>query len=112
MASPDIKELLKMAQEMQKSMKEAHEDLTRQQYVGEAGGGLVTIKMNGSREIPKGGVHIDPKALQEDKEVLEDLIAAAANSASRKIEKASEQKMVQLTKNLGIPGSGTGEDNR
>jgi nucleoid-associated protein EbfC len=99
--TPDLNELMKIAQEMQKSMKEAHEDLSRQEYIGEAGGGLVTVVMNGRHDTKR--VTIAPQALQEDKAILEDLIAAANNAAVLKIEQASEQKMMQLTKKLGLP---------
>lgn len=101
--TPDLKELMRMAQEMQKSMKEAHDDLSRQEYVGEAGGGLVKVVMNGRHDTRK--VVIDPKVKNEDLDFLADLIAAANNAAVREIEKASERKMLDLTKKLGIPGS-------
>jgi nucleoid-associated protein EbfC len=100
--TPDLKELMRMAQDMQKSMKEAHDDLSRQEYVGEAGGGLVKVIMNGRHDTKK--VVIDPKLKNEDIEFLADLITAANNAATREIEKASEKKMLDLTQRLGIPG--------
>lgn len=102
--SPDLKELMRMAQDMQKSMKEAHDDLSRQEYVGAAGGGLVKVVMNGRHDTIR--VMIDPKAIGEGIEVLADLIAAANNAATREIEKASEKKMLDLTQKLGLPGTG------
>jgi DNA-binding YbaB/EbfC family protein len=102
--TPDLKELMRMAQEMQKSMKEAHDDLSRQEYVGEAGGGLVKVVMDGRHDTKR--VLIDPKVKNEELDFLADLIAAANNAANREIEKASEQKMLDLTKKLGIPGQG------
>lgn len=99
--TPDIKELMRMAQDMQKSMKEAHDDLSRQEYVGEAGG-LVKVVMNGRHDTKR--VVFDPRAKMETLEVLADLVAAANNAATRAIEKASEKKMMDLTKKLGIPG--------
>lgn len=108
MAEPDLKELMRMAQEMQKSMKEAHDDLSREEYIGEAGG--VEVIMNGRHDTKK--VIIDPKLRDEDLNVLADLIAAANNAATLKIEKASERKMFDLTKKLGLPeGNGGKEGN-
>lgn len=101
--TPDLKELMRMAQDMQKSMKEAHDDLSRQEYVGEAGGGLVKVIMNGRHDTKK--VVIDPKMKDEPLDFLADLVAAANNAATREIERASEKKMLDLTKKLGIPGS-------
>ncbi|MBA2655039.1 MAG: YbaB/EbfC family nucleoid-associated protein [Gammaproteobacteria bacterium] len=101
--TPDLKELMRMAQEMQQSMKEAHDDLSRQEYKGEAGGGLVTVYMNGRHDTKR--VIFDPKVKSEDLEFLADLVAAANNAATREIEKASEKKMFDLTKKLGIPGA-------
>lgn len=100
--TPDLKELMRMAQDMQKSMKEAHDDLSKQEYVGEAGGGLVKVMMNGRHETKK--VVIDPKVKNEELDFLADLIAAANNAANREIERASEKKMLDLTKKLGLPG--------
>lgn len=100
--TPDFKELMKMAQEMQKSMKEAHDDLSRQEYMGEAGGGLVKVYMNGRHDTIR--VVIDPKLKNEDLDFLADLIAAANNAANREIEKASEKKMQDLSQKLGLPG--------
>jgi nucleoid-associated protein EbfC len=105
--SPDLKELMRMAQEMQKSMKEAHDDLSRREYVGEAAGGLVKVVMNGNHDTKR--VIIDPKVKNElcsgstDLEFLGDLIAAANNATTREIEKASERKMLDLSKQLGLP---------
>jgi DNA-binding YbaB/EbfC family protein len=107
--TPDLKELMRMAQEMQQNMKEAHEDLSRQEFVGEAGNGLVKVVMNGRHDTKR--VVIDPKALEEGLEYLADLLMAANNAAIRSIEKASEAKMMLLSKKLGIPGSAEGSEN-
>lgn len=106
--TPDLKELMRMAQDMQRNMKEAHDDLSRQEYVGEAGGGLVKVIMNGRHDTKK--VIIDPKVKTEEIDFLADLIAAANNAATREIERASEKKMLDLTKKLGIPGGRQEED--
>lgn len=114
--TPDLKELLKMAQEMQQSMKEAHADLSRQAYTGKDGQEYLTVSMNGKHDTLK--AQFDRKILKEFNipadmmktfddllSLIEGLIPAANNAANRNIEKASEQKMMQLTKKLGIPGS-------
>lgn len=106
--TPDLNELMRMAKKMQESMKEAHDDLSRQEYVGEAGGGLVKVVMNGRHDTKK--VMIDQKVKSESLEFLADLVAAANNAATREIEKASEKKMLDLTKKLGIPGGANKED--
>lgn len=100
MAAEDMNKLLQMAQEMQNSMKQAHEELQALEYVGESGGGLVKITMNGRYQAKK--VAIDASAM-ENKEVLEDLVAAAINATVTQIEKGAEDKMKKLSKSLGMP---------
>lgn len=100
MAAEDMNKLLQMAQEMQNSMKSAHEELQSLEYVGESGGGLVKITMNGRYQAKK--VAIDASAM-ENKEVLEDLVAAAINATVTQIEKGAEEKMKTLSKSLGMP---------
>lgn len=101
MPEPDLKELMQMAQEMQKSMKEAHDDLSRQEYVGESGGGLVKVVADGRHELRK--ITLDPKVRNEELDIILDLVIAAANSATQAIEKAAEKRMFDLTKKLGLP---------
>jgi DNA-binding YbaB/EbfC family protein len=97
----DINNLMKEAQKMQEKMKAAQEDLLRLEVVGEAGAGLVKITMNGRHEVKQGGVFINPNLMDEDKEMIEDLVAAAINDAVRKIEKVSKDKIAELT--AGLP---------
>lgn len=89
---------------MQENMQKAQEELARIEVVGESGGGLVKLTMTCRHDVKS--VNIDPELLGdvEDKEVLEDLIAAALNDAVRKVEKTSEEKMSGLTGGLNIPG--------
>ena len=89
---------------MQENMQKAQEELARIEVVGESGGGLVTLTMTCRHDVKS--VNIDPELLGdvEDKEVLQDLIAAALNDAVRKVEKTSEEKMSGLTGGLNIPG--------
>ncbi|HRD70919.1 MAG TPA: YbaB/EbfC family nucleoid-associated protein [Legionella sp.] len=93
--------LMKEAQKMQQRMQEAQQQLSELVVQGEAGGGMVTIKMNGRHDVTE--VKIKPTLMDEDVEMMEDLIAAALNDAVRKIEKVSKEKISQLTAGLNIP---------
>ena len=93
--------LMKEAQKMQQRMQEAQQQLSQLVVIGEAGGGMVTIKMNGRHDVTE--VKIKPTLMEEDVEMLEDLVAAAINDAVRKIEKVSKEKISQLTAGLNIP---------
>lgn len=93
--------LMKEAQKMQDRMKAAQEELTKLTVEGKAGGGMVMVEMNGQHNVSK--VKINPSLLEEDAEMIEDLVAAATNDAVQKIEKASKEKIAQLTAGLNIP---------
>ncbi|GAB6033985.1 YbaB/EbfC family nucleoid-associated protein [Galenea microaerophila] len=93
--------LMKQAQEMQKNLKAAQDEIAKMEVTGEAGGGLVKVTMTGKHELVK--VEIDD-SLMDDKEMLEDLIAAAVNSAVRKVEEVSAEKMGGLGEGLNLPG--------
>ena len=93
--------LMKEAQKMQQRMQEAQQQLSELVVVGEAGGKMVTIKMNGRHDVTE--VKIKPSLMEEDVEMLEDLVAAAVNDAVRKIEKVSKEKITHLTAGLNIP---------
>jgi len=82
-------------------MQEAQKQLSELVVVGEAGGGMVTVKMNGRHDVTE--VKIKPTLMEEDVEMIEDLVAAAVNDAVRKIEKVSKEKISQLTAGLNIP---------
>jgi len=81
---------MQQAQKMQENLKKAQEELALMQVQGEAGGGLVTIVMTGKREARK--VTIDDSLLGEDKDMLEDLVAAAINDAVNKVAKMKKKK--------------------
>lgn len=98
---PGLDELMKKAKEMQQHMQHAQEELANMEIHGEAGGGLVKVLLNGRHDVKQ--VIIEDSALDEGKDVLEDLIAAAFNSAVRKIEEASKKKVIDLTKTIGMP---------
>lgn len=93
--------LMKEAQKMQQRMQEAQQQLSELSITGESGGGMVRVKMNGRHDVTE--VKINPSLLDEEIGMLEDLFAAAVNDAVRKIEKASKEKISQLTAGLNIP---------
>jgi len=95
--------LMKQAQAMQENLKKAQDELAFIEVTGEAGLGLVKILMTCKHEVKR--VSIDPSLMTDDKDMLEDLIAAAFNDAARKAEEASEAKMGKLTGGMpGLPG--------
>jgi DNA-binding YbaB/EbfC family protein len=93
--------IMQQAQKMQEDMKKAQEELEMMQITGQSGGGLVTIVMSGKREARK--VTIDPSLLGDDKDMLEDLVAAAINDAVNKVGKMKKEKMAEVTAGLPIP---------
>jgi len=93
--------IMQQAQKMQEDFKKAQEELNAMQVMGESGGGLVTILMTGKREARK--VTIDPSLLGEDKDMLEDLVAAAINDAVNKVAKMKKEKMAEVTAGLPLP---------
>ncbi|VAW43803.1 Nucleoid-associated protein YaaK [hydrothermal vent metagenome] len=92
--------LMQQAQEMQKNMQEAQAEIAKMEVSGEAGGGMVKVLMTGKHELLK--VTIDD-SLMDDKEMLEDLFAAAVNSAVRNAEEVSKEKMGGLTAGMELP---------
>jgi hypothetical protein len=93
--------IMQQAQKMQEDLKKAQEELNSMQVMGESGGGLVTILMTGKREARK--VTIDPSLIGDDKDMLEDLVAAAINDAVNKVAKMKKEKMADVTAGLPIP---------
>ena len=95
--------LMKQAQAMQENLKKAQEELAFIEVTGEAGSGMVKILMTCKHQVKR--VTIDPSLLGDDKDMLEDLIAAAFNDGARKAEEATEAKMGKLTGGMpGLPG--------
>lgn len=97
----DMGKLMKQAQEMQEKMQKLQEDAANAVAVGESGAGLVKVTMTGRHDVRK--VEIDASLMQEDKEMLEDLLAAAVNDAVRRVEQLSKEKMAQLTAGMPLP---------
>ncbi len=96
---PNIGDLMKQAQKMGDAMKKAQEDLTKLSVEGEAGGGLVKVVLNGQHQAKS--IHIDDSLLN-DKEMLEDLITAAINSANQKINEQSQDSLAGLNLPAGF----------
>ncbi len=94
--------LMKQAQKMQEDMQKAQEEVANMEVEGKAGGGMVTVVMNGRHEIRK--VSIDDSLMEDDKEMIEDLLAAAVNDAVRKVEQQTQEKMAGVTAGLNLPG--------
>ena len=90
--------LLKQAKKMQEDMQKAPEELVTLEVTGEAGGGMVKITMNGRHEVR--GVSIDDTLIGDDKDMLEDLIAAACNDAVRRVADATAERLSGLTGGL------------
>lgn len=95
--------IMKQAQAMQKNMKKAQTELAEMEVTGSAGGGLVNLTMTCRYDVRK--VNIDAELFEDDKEIVEDLIAAAVNDAVKKVEATTEEKMSGITGGLGgMPG--------
>lgn len=96
-----IGNLMKQAQKMQEDMQKAQEELKNLEVEGQAGGGMVKVTMTGKYAVRR--VHIDDNLLNDDKDMLEDLIAAAMNDASNKVEELTKDQMSGLTSGLNLP---------
>ena len=93
--------LMRQAQQMQENMKKAQESLAEIVVDGASGGGLVQVSMTCRHDVKR--VVIDPSLLEEDKDMLEDLVAAAFNDALRKAEQTSQEKMSAVTAGMPMP---------
>ncbi|MEN9464472.1 MAG: hypothetical protein RL217_653 [Pseudomonadota bacterium] len=93
--------LMKQAQKMQEQLQRAQQQLADAEVLGESGAGLVKITMTGRHDVKR--VQLDDSLMSEDKELLEDLLAAAVNDAVRKIEQRNQDEMGKLTSGMGLP---------
>lgn len=94
-------EMLKQAQRMQQNLQQVQEELASLEVVGSAGGGAVTVTLNGRYQAR--GVRIDRGFVDGDREMLEDLVAAAINDAVRRVEEMSRERMSDVASGLGLP---------
>ncbi|MFT6388217.1 MAG: DNA-binding YbaB/EbfC family protein [Cellvibrionaceae bacterium] len=94
-------DLMQQAQAMQENMQKMQEDLANLEVVGESGAGMIKVEMNGRHDVKN--VEIDDSLLQEEKSILEDLLAAAVNDAVRKVEVANKGKMGDLASGFNLP---------
>jgi len=93
--------LMKQAQKMQEQMQRAQDELAEKEVMGESGAGLVKVTMNGRHDVKR--VELDDSLMEEDKDMLEDLLAAAVNDAVRKVETRNRDEMEKLTAGMGLP---------
>jgi DNA-binding YbaB/EbfC family protein len=97
----NMNELMKQAQKMQEQLQQKQEEIANSEVIGESGAGMVVVNMNGRHDVKK--VTIDPSLMSEDKELLEDLLAAAVNDAVRKIEVKNQKNMSNMASGMGLP---------
>ena len=97
----DISQIMRQAQAMQAKIAQAQAKLEAMEVEGSAGGGMVKVTMTGKHDVKR--VQIEPAVIGEDREMLEDLIAAAVNDAVKKVEQRSAEKMSGLMSGLQLP---------
>jgi nucleoid-associated protein EbfC len=97
----DIGNLMRQAQQVQENMKKAQAELVNLEVIGEAGAGMVKVTMNGHHEAKR--VWIEPKLLSEDKDMLEDLLAAAINDGVKKISTRMQEQYSSMMSGLNLP---------
>ncbi|GAA4365336.1 YbaB/EbfC family nucleoid-associated protein [Kangiella marina] len=93
--------MMKQAQQMQEKMQKAQEEIAQLEVTGEAGAGMVKVTMTGRHDVKR--VEIDPSLMDDEKELLEDLVAAAINAAVRKVEETTKEKMAGATEGMNLP---------
>jgi nucleoid-associated protein EbfC len=93
--------LMKQAQQMQENMRKAQEELATIEVEGQAGAGMVKVTMTCRHDVKR--VVIDPSLFSDDKDMLEDLVAAAVNDAVRRVEATTQEKMAGFTAGLQLP---------
>jgi len=97
----NIGQMMKQAQMMQENMRRMQEQLAATEVEGQSGAGMVKVVMTCKHDVKR--VTIDPSLLGDDREMLEDLVAAAFNDAARRVEAAVNEKMAGVTAGLGLP---------
>lgn len=101
--TPDFSQLMEQAKEMQEKMKSVQSKITSIEVTGQAGGGMVKVTLNGAHQAKR--VEISPTLVgeEDDIDMLEDLVAAAINDASQKIEEITKNEMVAMAKDMKLP---------
>ena len=94
-------QIMRQAQEVQEKLRHAQEEIARMEITGESGAGMVKVTLDGRHQARK--VEINPAALGEDKEFLEDLVAAAINDAAQKLDAATKEKMSSVAGGMNLP---------
>jgi DNA-binding YbaB/EbfC family protein len=93
--------MMKQAQQMQERMQKVQEEIANMEVTGESGAGMVKVTMTGSHSVRR--VEIDDSLMEDDKDMLEDLIAAAFNDAARRAEEQQKEKMAEVTGGMQLP---------
>jgi DNA-binding YbaB/EbfC family protein len=93
--------ILKQAQKMQEELQKTQEKLAQEEVTGESGGGMVKVTMNGRHEVRR--IEIDSSLMTDDKELLEDLVAAAVNAAVQRVGEKMQENMAGLASGLQLP---------
>jgi len=93
--------IMKQAQQMQARMQKAQEEIANMEVTGESGAGMVKVTMTGNHNVRR--VDIDESLMEDDKEMIEDLVAAAFNDAVRRVEEANKEKMGAITGGMQLP---------
>jgi hypothetical protein len=96
-----IGNMMKQAQVLQASMQKVQADIAAMEVTGESGGGMVKVTMNGKHEAKR--VQIDPAVPLDDREMIEDLVAAAINDAAQRVEKETQQRMASVMGGMNLP---------
>lgn len=96
-----IGNMMKQAQALQASMQKVQAEIAAMEVVGESGGGMVKVTMNGRHEATR--VQIDPSMPLDDREMIEDLVAAAINDAAQRVEQATQQRMAGVMGGMNLP---------
>lgn len=97
----DINELMKQAKQMQEQFKKTQEEIVHLVVQGESGAGMVKVEMNGRHDVVK--LQLSDALMEESKEVIEDLVAAAVNDAVRKVEDKNKEKMAGMAGGFNLP---------
>lgn len=96
-----IGNLMKQAQQMQDKMAQVQEEIAAMEVTGESGAGLVKVTINGAHNCRR--VEVDPSLLEDDKDMLEDLVAAAFNDAARRVAETQKEKMAAVSSGMQLP---------